>query len=93
LASDILDEMAIQRLWKMPFQLADDRVVEYEVGQVVLRLDGRELTTVVVFGEPRSSAFLWASTLGLFNLGLDPVAKQLTPVRGLLKSPAARTCQ
>ena len=85
LAEEVLEELGVQRLWKVPFQLADDRVVEYDVGQALLRLDSRELATVVVFGEPGSGALLGASTLELFNLGGDPVGKRLIPVRGLLK--------
>lgn len=85
LAEEVLEDLGIQRLWKVPFQLADDRVVEYDVGQALVRLASRDLATVVVFGEPGSGALLDSSTLELFNLGVDPMGKRLIPVRGLLK--------
>jgi clan AA aspartic protease len=84
LAEEVLEELGVQRLWKAPFQLADDRVVEYDVGQALLRLGSRELATVVVFGEPGSGALLGATTLEIFNLGVDPIRKRLIPIRGLL---------
>ena len=55
-----------------------------DVGQVRLRIDGRERFTTVVFGEPGRGALLGATGLELFNLGVDPVGQRLTPVRGLL---------
>jgi predicted aspartyl protease len=40
-----------------------------------MRLDGRERTAVVVFGPEDAAPLLGATTLELFNLGVDPRAK------------------
>ena len=64
---------------------AHESMVEYDVGEARLRLDGRERTSLVVFGPEGSAPLLGATTLELFNLGVDPVGQRLIPVSGLLK--------
>jgi len=81
----LLTELNISPIDTIPFQLAYNRVVEYRVGEVRVRLDGRERTVLVVFGPRDSAPLIGATTLEVFNLGMDPVRKQLIPVTGLLK--------
>lgn len=85
LPRNILAELNIQPIERIPFQLADDRTLEYEVGEARLRLDGRERTTIVVFGQEGSMPLLGATTLELFNLAVDPVRQRLVSVPGLMK--------
>ncbi|MBI4312808.1 MAG: clan AA aspartic protease [Chloroflexi bacterium] len=85
LPRDVLVELGIAVVERVPFQLADERTVEYEVGEARLRLDGRERTALVVFGPPGAMPLLGATTLELFNMGVDPVRRCLVPVPGLLK--------
>jgi clan AA aspartic protease len=85
LPSSLLKRLDIQPIDNIPFQLADQHVVNYEVGQVRLRLDGKERIILVVFGEPDASPLIGATTLELFNLEVDPVGKRLFPVVGLMK--------
>ncbi len=82
---DVPDRLGIAVLDRASFQLADDRVTEYQVGEARVRLDGRERTSLVVFGPEGATPLLGATTLALFNLGVDPVSRRLVPVRGLLK--------
>jgi predicted aspartyl protease len=70
--------------------LADERVVEYEVGEARLRIDGRERTALVVFGPDDATPLLGATTLELFNVTVDPVRRLLEPVPGLLKQLTVR---
>ena len=67
------------------FQLADNRIVEYEVGEARVRLDGRQRTTLVVFGAEEASPLLGATTLQLFNLAADATRERLVTVPALLK--------
>ena len=67
------------------FRMADDRVVEYDVGMVSLRLDGRTLPILCVFGDEGSEALLGAVALESFLLAPDPVNRTLIPVLGRLK--------
>ena len=85
LPSGVLVELGVEEIERIPFQLADERTVEYGVGQVRLRLDGRERTTLVIFGPEDAMPLLGATTLELFNLAVDPVSQSLVSVPGLLK--------
>ncbi len=75
-------DVVVDEHW--PFELADNSVRGFDVGQVRLRLDGRESFCRVVFGEPGAPALLGATALELLNLGVDPVRQRLVPLRGLL---------
>ena len=86
LPSDLLIALGVVSVERVSFQLADERTVEYEVGEARLRLDGRERTTLVVFGPEGAMSLLGATTLELFNLAVDPMRQILVPVPGLLKS-------
>ncbi|MDP2954423.1 MAG: clan AA aspartic protease [Chloroflexota bacterium] len=85
LPGDLLRRLGIETVDRVSFQLADERVVEYEVGEARLRLDGRERTALVVFGPEGATPLLGATTLELFNMAVDPVRRRLVPVPGLLK--------
>ncbi len=80
----LLEELGVTPVHRVPFRLADDRRVEYDMGQAVIRLHGLEISVMVVFGDPDSAPLLGASTLEMFNLGVDPVSQRLMPVEGLL---------
>ena len=81
----LLAQLGVEAVEQVSFQLADDRVVDYPVGEARIRIDGRERTTLVVFGPEGTEPLLGATTLQLFHLGVDPIQEQLVPVRGLLK--------
>lgn len=85
LPSNVLAELDIEPIDRFTYSLADDRVVEYDVGEVRVRLEGRERTVQVVFGPEGAEPLLGATTLEIFHLGVDPVEQRLIPVRGLLK--------
>ena len=85
LSRDVLDHLGIESIETVSFQLADNRIVEYEVGEARVRLDGRERTTLVVFGAEGTSPLLGATTLQLFNLAADATRERLLTVPALLK--------
>ena len=70
---------------QVAFRLADESTVEYDVGEARIRLDGRERTTLVVFGPDNADPLLSATTLHLFNLAVDTVSERLFSMPGLLK--------
>ncbi|MFQ6026677.1 MAG: clan AA aspartic protease [Dehalococcoidia bacterium] len=82
---NILTELGVEMLERRRFELADDRVVEYEIGQARIRLEDRELIEVVVFVSEDTSPLIGATTLESFGLGVVPVAGQLVPVNALPK--------
>lgn len=85
LPRDLLDRLGVVAIEKVAFNLADDRTVEHDVGEARIRLDGRERTTLVIFGPDSSEPLLGATTLQLFNMAVDTADERLFSVPGLLK--------
>ena len=85
LPRDLLEGLGITVVDRFAYSLADETIVEYDVGEARVRLDGRERTTQVVFGPVGVTPLLGATTLQLFHLGVDPLQERLVPVTGLLK--------
>ena len=86
LPESLVAELGIEPEETRRFELADDRVVEYPIGQARLGLDGRELIAVVVFVPEDAAPLIGATTLELFGLAVNPVSQELVPVNALLKS-------
>lgn len=80
----LLERLDVQPEERWPFRIADESVVEYDIGQAMVRLDGRARYVLAVFGPERSQALLGATTLETFGLGVDPVGGRLIRVPGLL---------
>ena len=84
LPASLLRELGIAPHTRGVFRLADGRQVERDIGQTLVRLDGLEQMTLVVFGDEGTEPLLGAVTLEEFRLGVDPIAQRLIPVSGLL---------
>ena len=82
---DVLERLGVEVRETRPFELADDRVVEYPVGYATMRVDDREVIALVVFGPPGTTPLLGATTLETAGLGVDPINQRLIPVTALLK--------
>jgi clan AA aspartic protease len=78
---ELLEQLGVQPIDREPFELADGRVVEREVGQTWVQVDNRARITQVAFGEPGDATVLGASTLEAVLLAVDPVNQRLIPVR------------
>ena len=85
LPSSLLARLGVTPRDRTAFQLADERIVEYDVGEVTVRLDGRERTVLVVFGPDEAEPLMGAVTIELFNMSVEPVRQRLVPVPGLMK--------
>ena len=88
LPADILVRLGIVSVGHRHFELAYDRLVQYDIGEARLRLNGAELTVLVVFAPEGTSPLLGATALELFGLAADPVNQRLIPVPALLKIAA-----
>ncbi len=82
---DVLTNLGYIPMERRPFALADESIVEYDVGVVSLRLDGRTMPVPCVFGDEGSEPLLGTVALENFLLAADPVRSRLTPVPGKLK--------
>lgn len=81
---NVLTTLGVRPIERRPFTLADGRTVEYEVGVVSLRLQGRTFPVLCVFGDEGSEPLLGAVALETFLLAADPVGKRLVSVPGRL---------
>ena len=79
----LLERLGVQPVEQEEFRLADGEVRVYPVGEARFRIDGRERTTPVVFGDD-GVFLLGAVTLQIFGLVADTTAHRLVPARLLL---------
>lgn len=63
----------------LPSETADGRRIPVDVGQTIIRLQGLEFHTQVIFAEPEEPSLLGKVTLEEAALALDPVAGRLIP--------------
>ena len=82
----LLENLGVVPEWSSEFELADGRRVEYSMGEVRVRLDGQERTTVCIFGPPGCEPLLGVVALESFGLAADPVNQRLVPARLFLAS-------
>ena len=80
----ILAGLGVVRIDRQTFVIADGTRVERDIGEAVIRIDGRPRTSVVVFGDANAEPLLGAVTLEEFGLGIDPVGRRLVPMPGYL---------
>jgi predicted aspartyl protease len=60
------------------------RVIEQDIGETQVRLEGRTLNTVVVFGDEGALPLIGVYTLERALLAFDPVGQCLLPTEALL---------
>ena len=84
LPSSVLHRMGVTRHTREVFTLADGREVKKDVGQTWVKIDGRSVITLVVFGDEETAALLGAYTLEGLGLGVDPTNRRLIPTPRLL---------
>ncbi|MEX1253531.1 MAG: retroviral-like aspartic protease family protein [Dehalococcoidia bacterium] len=84
LPRDVLDRLEVVPEEQRQFVLADGREVEYGVAWIRIRINGKTEPSLCVFGELGTEPLLGVFTLEGFGLGVDPVNRQLIPVRAHL---------
>jgi predicted aspartyl protease len=82
-AASMLERLGVDVLDTATFVTADGRRSESSIGEIVIRLDGKERRTLCVFGEEDVPPWLGAYALEAFLLGVDPVNARLIPIEGL----------
>ena len=80
--SDILARLGVAPQFRRQLVTADGRVIERDMAETRVRLDGDQRTTMVVFGDEGSTPLLGAYTLEGFGLAVDPLGKRVIPVPG-----------
>ena len=85
LPESLLADLGIEREETDVFELADNRLAEYDMGETRVRLEGRELTVPVIFASDDAAPLVGMTTLEILRLGIDPVAERLVPVTAFRK--------
>lgn len=74
-----LEEVGIKPLGRRRFKTADGRIIERDVGEVLMVLMGEERHVPVAFGEEKDAMVLGVTVLEIFGLEVDPNTKELKP--------------
>ena len=82
----VLRELGLVPDRKAQARLADGSVGDAEIGEIRVRLQGIELTTIVVFDATDRPARMGAYTLTGAALAVDPVGQRLIPA--LVRRPS-----
>lgn len=80
----VLESLDVPVTEQRLFAMADGRKELFDLGDVLLRLDGRAHPVITVFGKEGTRALLGAVPLETFGLQVDPYHKRLVPMTGLL---------
>ncbi len=83
LPADLLRELGIVPFRRIRSELADGSIVEDPIGEVRVRVESIETTTIVIFAEEGAPALLGAYTLEGSLLVVDPVRQRLAPTHAL----------
>ena len=84
IAKDILEKLSIVPQFKRKLKLADGKIIERDLAQVQIKINGEAMFTPCIFGDLNSEPLLGAVTLEEFGLGVDPINKRLIPVPAFL---------
>ena len=86
----VLEGLEIEPLSRLPFTLADGRVLQRDIGGLLLSIEGRRGPIPVAFGESGEHPILGATALETLGLVVDPVGEKLIQ-RNLLALWSLRT--
>ena len=73
----ILDDLGVEPQRSGSFELADGSFRDYRMGETILRVEGEEVHSVVVFGDDDMDPILGAYTLERIGLAVDPARQRL----------------
>ena len=83
LPATLLQELGVTPIERIKSELADGSIVEDAVGEVRVRVEGVERSTIVIFADEGAPALLGAYTLEGALLVVDPVRQRLAPTHAL----------
>ena len=80
----VLRTLDVEEVERAAFELADGSLRQYSIGQTQVKVVGREVTTIVVFGDEATEPLVGAYTLEGLRLAVDPARQRLISVPGRL---------
>ena len=81
---DRLEKIRIKEMGRRGFRSIDNRIIERDVGEVVVECLSRKATTVVVFANDEDNEVLGLHALEGLGLEVDPVTRQLKESEAIL---------
>jgi aspartyl protease family protein len=75
----LLESLGIVPDDRAHFMLADGRVIDNETGYLRMRVQEKQVITLVIFAEPESEPLLGAYALKGLALAVDPLNERLVP--------------
>ena len=78
--SPVLQRLGLSPTGQRPFQVADGRLIERDIVEAVVKIDGQAAHTICVFGGEQDLVLLGAYALEGLGLAADPVNKRLVPM-------------
>jgi len=79
-----LEELGIKPMARWKFRTIEGRIVERDIGEVVIECLGERATRIVVFAEDEDDEVLGVDALEGLRLEVDPVTRQLRKIEVLL---------
>ena len=73
----ILDDLGVEPQRSGSFELADGSFRDYRIGETILRVEGEEVRSVVVFGDEDTPSALGTVTMQRIGLTVDPSSQRL----------------
>ena len=89
--ASILRELGVTPLVKQSFRFGQGELRHMDVGQTWIRVEDREVITLVLFNEEDTQPLLGALALEGVFMGVDPVGKRLLHMEGLMMRLGFRT--
>ena len=80
---ELLERLAVPVLRSAESELADGSSAPVDIGRTVIRLEGQEFPTPVIFAEEGEPSLLGVVSLEESLLAVDPVAGRLVPTKVL----------
>ena len=84
----LLERLGVSARDRARLRVATGQAIEQDLGQTWIRINGKSVITLVVFGEEGTAPLLGAYALEGLLLAPDPVNKRLVHVEGLLMQAA-----
>jgi predicted aspartyl protease len=84
LPASLLRRLGVEPYEEVEFHVADGRRITRTNGQTWIRIDGRRVMTIVVFGDEDTAPLLGAYSLEGLRLDVDPTNRRLVRTPGLL---------
>ena len=81
--ASLLARLGVERTETAIFDLADGSHTELDIGETRIRINGRQATSIVVFGDEDAAPLLGAHSLDGLRLEVDPLAERLIDAQAL----------